>query len=165
MGSGKSHVGKELAERLKWRFVDMDDYLEAATGKTINDIFEEDGADEFRRLERKYLHDSVQWTDAVIATGGGAPCFFDNIKWMNSRGLTIYLRTPVEVLQHRLNAATAHRPLLQGKTEIQVKNFIIETMNVRAFFYEQASVIYDVRISHQPVAQELHDALAQIVGH
>lgn len=165
MGSGKSHVGKRLAQLLHWQFVDLDDYLEEQEGRTINNIFATDGADAFRQLEQEYLHTSTQWNNTVIATGGGAPCFFDNMQWMNRHGLTIYLQTPAQILAERLQYGTEHRPLLRGKTFWELKDFIEEKLAERTGFYEQAAVIYEVKEVKQKVAEELYREFEQIIGH
>ncbi|MFK7936959.1 MAG: shikimate kinase [Saprospiraceae bacterium] len=165
MGSGKSHVGKRLARMLNWQFVDMDEYLEQQEGRTISDIFATDGADEFRRLEQQYLQASTQWDNIVIATGGGAPCFFDNMAWMQRNGLTIYLQTPVQILAERLEYGMEHRPLLRGKTFWELKEFIRDKLAEREAFYMQAAVVYDVKEVKQKVAEELFRELNQIIGH
>lgn len=165
MGSGKSHVGKRLAKMLEWDFIDLDDYLEQQEERSISDIFAQDGADHFRKLEQKYLYEMLQFPKIVVATGGGAPCFFDNLQWMNRVGLTIYLKTPVSILAERLQYGMEHRPLLQGKTYWELKDFIADKLAERSHFYEGASVIYKINDAKQLVAKELHQNFAQIIGH
>lgn len=143
MGSGKSYMGKDLAQQLGWDFLDMDDFLEANEGMTISQIFAEGGESLFRNLERNYLHATYDFSKTVIATGGGAPCFFDNIDWMNKNGQTIYLNTPVSILVDRLKKETAHRPLLAGKTTTELSEFISSKLMERSSFYEQAGIIFD----------------------
>lgn len=145
MGCGKSYIGKGLAQKLGWEFLDMDDFLEANEGMTISQIFAEGGEKLFRELERNYLHATYDFNQTVIATGGGAPCFFDNIDWMNANGQTIYLNAPVEVLVNRLKKETAHRPLLAGKTNKELTQFITNKLAERNIFYKQASVIFDYK--------------------
>lgn len=145
MGSGKSHLGKALAKALNWDFLDMDDFLEAKEGMTIAQIFAEGGEKLFRALEKNYLHATYDFEKTVIATGGGAPCFFDNMEWMNANGTTIYLETPVPILVERLKKETAHRPLLAEKTEEELGLFIKQKLLERAAFYQQASVIFTYR--------------------
>lgn len=143
MGCGKSYMGKGLAEKLGWDFLDMDDYLEANEGMTISQIFAEGGETLFRQLERNYLHATYDFTKTIIATGGGAPCFFDNVDWMNENGQTIYLKTPVSILVNRLEKETAHRPLLAGKTTNALHQFITKKLAERSLFYEQAATIFE----------------------
>lgn len=165
MGSGKSHVGKRLAQLLGWDFVDLDDYLEQQEGRSINDIFAQDGADHFRKLEQHYLHKVITHPKIIVATGGGAPCFFDNLQWMNRHGLTIYLNTPISILTERLQYGMEHRPLLQGKTYWELKDFISDKLVERSNYYEGASVIYKINDAKQLVAKELYNNFAQIIGH
>ncbi len=145
MGCGKSYIGKRLAQKLGWEFLDMDDFLEANEGMTISQVFAEGGEKLFRELERSYLHATYDFTKTVIATGGGAPCFFDNVDWMNTHGQTVYLKTPVPILVERLKSETAHRPLLAGKTTEALAAFITNKLAERSQFYEQAKIIFDYK--------------------
>ena len=145
MGCGKSYMGKSLAQQLGWEFLDMDDFLEANEGMTISQIFAEGGETLFRKLEQNYLHATYDFSETVIATGGGAPCFFDNMDWMNQNGQTIYLKTPVSILVERLKKETTHRPLLAGKTTVELSQFIRNKLVERSPFYEQARVIFDYK--------------------
>lgn len=145
MGCGKSYIGKQLAQSLGWDFIDMDDFLEAKEGISISQIFAEGGESLFRELERNYLHATYDFENTVVATGGGAPCFFDNVDWMNDHGTTIYLKTPVSILADRLKSETNHRPLLARKTESQLKDFISSKLNERNPFYQQAQHIFEYK--------------------
>ena len=102
MGSGKSYLGKQLAKELQWNFIDLDTYLENKEAKTITQIFEEGGEALFRQLERDYLTATGDFEKTVIATGGGCPCFYDNMEWMDVSGQTVYLKTPVSILVNRI---------------------------------------------------------------
>ncbi len=135
-------MGKGLAKQLGWEFLDMDDYLEAKEGMSISQIFAEGGEKLFRKLEQNYLHATCDFRQTVIATGGGAPCFFDNVDWMNEHGQTIYLDTPVSILVERLKSETGHRPLLAGKTDHQLTEFITKKLWERQQFYLQAQHIF-----------------------
>ncbi|RME94383.1 MAG: shikimate kinase, partial [Bacteroidetes bacterium] len=108
MGSGKSHVGYRLGQQLGLPFLDLDRRIEIEQRKSIRDIFEQEGADHFRQIERRVLHDTCYYPPYVIATGGGAPCFFDNMDWMVHHGLTIFLDVPEDILLERLSRARAH---------------------------------------------------------
>ena len=138
MGSGKSTLGKRLAEHLKLQFVDMDHYIEERNCKTIPQIFAEEGEPEFRRKEQKALKELSEFTDIVIATGGGAPCFFDNMEVMNQSGKTIYLNIDPEILADRLISSKTERPLIKGKSKKELIEFIDETLKKRHEFYSQA---------------------------
>ncbi len=140
MGSGKSTLGRQLARRLGYAFVDLDDYIEEREGSTIAQLFEQEGQDRFREKEREALEAVVlHYGKAVIATGGGAPCFFDNMCFINRHGESVFLDVPVEEIVNRLAASDlALRPLLAGKTEAELKAFVDTALNTRRQFYEQA---------------------------
>ncbi|MCE4566295.1 shikimate kinase [Maribellus sp. CM-23] len=138
MGSGKSTLGRRLAKHLGVQFVDMDHYIEERNCKTIPQIFEEEGEAEFRKKERKALEELSEFTDIVIATGGGAPCFFDNIDLMNSTGKTIYLNIDPTILADRLLHSKTERPLIKGKSRDELVAFIDDTLKKRNEFYMQA---------------------------
>jgi shikimate kinase len=138
MGCGKSTLGKKLAHRLGVQFVDMDDYLEERNYKTIPQIFAEEGEPEFRKKERKVLEELAEFTNVVIATGGGAPCFFDNIDLMNRTGKTVFLNMAPSILASRLMHSKTERPLIKGKSKAELIAFIDETLKKRRLFYEKA---------------------------
>ncbi|WP_346855196.1 shikimate kinase [uncultured Draconibacterium sp.] len=138
MGSGKSHLGWKLADHLGVQFVDMDNYIEERNCKSIPQIFAEEGEAEFRKKERKALEELSEFTDIVIATGGGAPCFFDNIEVMNETGKTIYLNIDPKILADRLLKSKTERPLIKGKSRDELVAFIDETLKKRNEFYSQA---------------------------
>ncbi len=138
MGSGKSTLGRKLAKKLGLQFVDMDHYIEQRNYKTVPQIFEEEGEEVFRKKERQALEELAEFTDLVIATGGGAPCFFDNIDLMNRTGKTIYLDVPSKTLAYRLKQSKTERPLITGKNEAELIRFIDESLNKRNPFYRQA---------------------------
>lgn len=138
MGSGKSTLGRRLAKHLNLQFVDMDHYIEERNYKTIPQIFAEEGEAEFRKKERKALEELSEFTNIIIATGGGAPCFFDNIDIMNRAGKTIYLNINPEILAERLLKSKTERPLIKGKTREELVAFIDETLKKRHAFYSQA---------------------------
>ena len=138
MGCGKSTLGRRFAEHLNVQFVDMDHYIEERNHKTIPQIFEEEGEAEFRNKERKALEELSEFTNIIIATGGGAPCFFDNINLMNQTGKTIYLNIDPAILADRLLKSKTERPLIKGKSREELVAFIGETLKKRNEFYKQA---------------------------
>jgi shikimate kinase len=138
MGSGKSTLGRRLSAHLGLQFVDMDHYIEERNCKTVPQIFAEEGEEEFRKKERKALEELSEFTDIVIATGGGAPCFFDNIDLMNKTGETIYLNIDPKILADRLLKSKTERPLIKGKSRDELVAFIDETLKKRNAFYLQA---------------------------
>ncbi len=120
------------------QFIDMDHYIEKRNCKTVPQLFEEFGEEEFRQRERKALEELAEFTDIVIATGGGAPCFFDNIDLMNRTGKTIYLNIHPKILATRLLKSKTERPLIKGKSREELIDFIDETLRKRNKFYKQA---------------------------
>ncbi len=142
MGSGKTTLGKSLAEKLQYPFLDMDTLIEKEEGLSIAQIFKKKGESYFRKKERKILQSIIKdYTTAVVSTGGGAPCFFDHMEQMNKAGKTIYLQlTPGETIQ-RIQDAKNHRPLLKGKSDKELLAFISGKLAEREPFYLQASHI------------------------
>jgi len=143
MGSGKSTLGKKLAKHAGLQFIDMDHYIEKRNCKTVPQLFEEYGEEGFRKRERKALEELSEFTDVVIATGGGAPCFFDNIDLMNRTGKTIYLNVHPKILAGRLLKSKTERPLIKGKSKEELMSFIDETLKKRNAFYVQAQYQVD----------------------
>ena len=141
MGSGKTSMGIKLAENLGLTFVDMDHHIEEKYHKTVSQIFEESGQDAFRKMEQNCLHEVAEFENCVIATGGGAPCFFDNMEFMNTHGLTVYLNLSAEQLATRLELSRAgKRPLIANKQGDELRQFIGEGLSAREAFYKQAKV-------------------------
>ncbi len=141
MGSGKSTVGTGLAKALNLDFIDLDHYIESRNHRTIPDIFARDGEAEFRRLEQKALHEVSEFENIVIATGGGAPCFFDNMEVIKRTGKSLYLNGSPRILADRLMHSKTERPLIKGKTEPELVAFIAETLAKRSEWYTQAESI------------------------
>lgn len=138
MGSGKSTIGKRLAKELHMDFIDMDDWIEERAGQSIGQIFKDNGVDHFRLLETKTLTKLSKKENLVIATGGGAPCFNNNIRRMLEMGKVIYLQSSPEKLANRLQSETDHRPILKGKNDKALLKFIKEQLAERRKFYNQA---------------------------
>jgi shikimate kinase len=138
MGCGKSTLGRKLAKHAGLQFIDMDHYIEERNCKSVPQIFAEDGEAEFRKKERKALEELSAFSDVVIATGGGAPCFFDNVDLMNRTGKTIYLNIDPKILADRLMKSKTERPLIKGKSEEELVAFIDENLTKRNEFYLQA---------------------------
>ncbi|WP_297087065.1 shikimate kinase [uncultured Draconibacterium sp.] len=141
MGCGKSRLGRRFSEHLGVQFVDMDDYIEERNCKTVPQLFADYGEDGFREKERKALEELSEFTDVVIATGGGAPCFFDNIDLMNKTGKTVFLNIDPAILADRLLSSKTERPLIKGKSREELVAFIDETLKKRKQFYSQAQFI------------------------
>ena len=142
MGCGKSTIGRALARRLGKPLLDMDALIEEHCGKRVGEIFETFGEDGFRRMERDTLAEVISsYDDAVVATGGGTPCFFDNMEAMNRAGRTIYFQMSAEKLAVRLEHGRAKRPLLRDKSEDELVEYIRENIRKREPFYSQARLV------------------------
>jgi len=138
MGSGKSHWGRAVAEKTRHPFADLDVLIEEREGKTIPSLFAESGEAGFREIERKCLHSLADFPPSIVATGGGTPCFFDNMDWMKQNGLTVYLKMPPEILLERLKKGRDRRPLLKNLNESELYDFIQNRLIEREPFYLRA---------------------------
>lgn len=142
MGSGKTHWGKELSQKLQVPFFDLDAAIEEKEGKEISAIFAEMGEEYFRLLEKDVLYLLTESHESfVMATGGGTPCFFNNIDYMNSRGTTVWINCSVDSLHSRLRTEKQKRPLIAGIPDEGLRPYIIKKYSDRKIFYQQASVI------------------------
>ncbi|MDD4922269.1 MAG: shikimate kinase [Bacteroidales bacterium] len=143
MGSGKTTFGRLIAKSQNMSFVDLDIFIEEKYLKSIIALFEEVGEAQFRKIERDALREVSQFENCLIATGGGTPCFFDNMEYMNSMGDTIYLRTSVSELCARLKMSRTKRPLLSKQTEGDLKSNISKMLETREPCYMLAKFILD----------------------
>ena len=144
MSSGKTYWGKALSRKLDIPFFDLDEHVVAAEGRSINDIFAQDGEEYFRRREKEILHIITESHETfLMACGGGTPCYYNNIEYMNASGITIWINTPIETLFERLKKERDHRPLIRNLDDDQLKSYIIKKFSDRKIFYEQAKIIAD----------------------
>ena len=142
MGAGKTTVGKALAKELGLQFYDLDWYIESRRHKTVPQIFAETGEEGFRKIEHDMLHEVAEFEDVVISCGGGTPCFFDNMDYMNSRGLTVLLEAPLPCLCRRLWEGRRKRPLIKGMQPQELAQFITSNMEARMPFYSKAKLTF-----------------------
>ncbi len=149
MGAGKTTLGKAFARELGLTFIDLDWYIEERFHKTVQRIFEERSEEGFRELERNMLHEVSDFENVVISTGGGTPCFFDNMEYMNTQGETVFLSVDPTVLFRRLRVAKQQRPLLAEKTDEELMEFIGSALEKRMPHYSKARHIF--------CAEELED--------
>jgi shikimate kinase len=146
MGAGKTTVGKALAKEMGLQFYDLDWYIESRRRKTVPQLFAELGEEGFRKIERNMLHEVAEFEDVIISCGGGTPCFFDNIDYMNQQGEVVYLRCQPEVLQKHLMMGKTERPLLKGKSPEELNAYIKEHLQEREPFYNKARYTLDVSL-------------------
>ena len=140
MGCGKTSWGKKLAAGLGYNFIDLDHTLEAQVGCTIAEYFASHGEEAFRKLESEVLKQTEYPENVIVSTGGGLPCFFDNMDWMNAHGQSVYMKLTPKALASRLEHAKTPRPVLQGKKGEELVAFIESKLAERESFYSQASI-------------------------
>ncbi|MDR1601199.1 MAG: shikimate kinase [Tannerella sp.] len=143
MGAGKTTTGKEFSAQTGLSFIDLDVFIENRYHKSIRQLFEEKGEAAFRETEQKALHEVADIENIVISTGGGTPCFFDNMAFMNAKGTTVYLKVSVDELVRRVELNRNARPILKNLSEDELKQFISKTLAERSYFYEQAKIIFE----------------------
>ncbi len=140
MGSGKSYWAKQLAQKLKCGGYDLDYLIEMNEEKSIAEIFEEDGESYFRKAEAKVLRWFAEKKIFVLATGGGTPCFHENMEWMNKNGTTIWIDESIDVLAERLKPEKEHRPLIKNLSDNELKDFLSQKLAERRPFYSQSVI-------------------------
>ena len=128
MGAGKTTIGKALSKELGITFYDLDWYIESRMRKTVAQIFAERGEEGFRKMEYNMLHEVAEFENVIISCGGGTPCFFDNMDYLNQQGHVIYLKATPEVLYKHLLMAKVERPLIKGKSPDELISFIQEQL-------------------------------------
>ncbi len=142
MTAGKTTLGRELATFLEWPFVDLDERLETQEGRSIAEIFATEGEARFRQLERQTLESlTEQEGSAIVACGGGLPCFGDNLARMKELGKTVYLRLPVPELLHRIRRDRADRPLVRDLSLAELETFVRDLLQQREPYYLQADSV------------------------
>lgn len=143
---GKTTIGKALGKELGRTFYDLDWYIEGRFRKRVPQIFEEEGEEGFRKKERGMLHEVAEFEDIVLSCGGGTPCFFDNMEYMNSVAETFYLKATPETLLRHLAMSKGKRPLLDGKSPEELDTFIRQQLTEREPLYAKARHIIDVNL-------------------
>ena len=146
MGAGKTTVGKALSKELGIPFYDLDWYIESRMRKKIPDIFAQAGEEGFRKIEHNMLHEVAEFEDVIISCGGGTPCFFDNMDYLNQQGQVVYLKADPEVLYKHLLMGKTERPLIKGKSHEELLAFIRQQLNEREPFYSKAHYTLDVSL-------------------
>ena len=146
MGAGKTTLGKALSRETGMPFYDLDWYIESRMHKTVKELFDAHGEEGFRKIEHNLLHEVAEFEHVIISCGGGTPCFFDNIDYMNQQGETVYLKATPDVLHGHLKMGRTVRPLLLDKTPDEVKAFIHEQLVLREPFYAKAKHTLDVNL-------------------
>ena len=141
MASGKSFLGSLLAEKLGYEFIDLDYLFEERYRINVADFFEKYDEGIFRKIERSLLHETAGFDDVVVSTGGGTPCFFDNMDFIRQAGISIYLNQSVTALVSRLKGVKRKRPLLKDTPLAELEAKVAAQLAQRAFYYNQAEMI------------------------
>lgn len=153
MYSGKTTIGRKLAERLGYQFFDTDQFFESYYRTSITLFFKRYGEEAFRKLEQRLLHTTANLDNAVISTGGGTPCYFDNLQWINQNGVSVYFDVSMEALLHRIEASKRlrFRPVLADKTEEERAVFVRQQLDQRLPYYRKAKIIFPA--DHPDIAE------------
>jgi shikimate kinase len=159
MGSGKTHWGSVWAKENGSTFYDLDEIIESKYGKTITDIFDNEGEEKFRQLESDHLRKFKNKKNFILACGGGTPCFSDNMEWMKSQGKVIYLKAEPEILLKRLMGETEKRPVIKKVNPTELLRFIQNKLEEREPFYSMANFILKVEELNE---KSLSDLLSTI---
>ena len=141
---GKTTVGKELARQLGLSFYDLDWYIEERFHTKVPEIFAKYGEGHFRDLERRMLHEAAEFENIVLSCGGGTPCFFDNMDYLNTVSTTVYLRATTDTILEHLKLSRGKRPLLEGKTPEELATFVDRQLKSREPFYNKALFTQEV---------------------
>lgn len=142
MGSGKSHWGRLWAAAHNFNFIDLDEELEKQEQKTVAEIFETRGEDYFRQKETILLRSLTAQSNSIVSCGGGTPCFFDNMAWMNKNGLTIFLEATTQFILKNIKNEKDKRPLIKDKDDAEIIFFIEQKLKERQPYYSKAKIIF-----------------------
>ena len=146
MGSGKTTVGNALSKDLGLPFYDLDWYIETRMHATVKQLFDQRGQDGFRRIEHNMLHEVAEFENIVLSCGGGTPCHFDNMDYLNTVSQTCYLQASHDTILQHLSMSRGERPLLKGKTPEELRTFVTEQLAERRPFYEKARHTIEVDV-------------------
>ena len=142
MGCGKTHWGKQLGAKLGMPFVDLDEKIEEHEGRTIAAIFAKEGEEYFRLLEKDVLHLLTESHESfVMATGGGTPCFYNNIDYLKKQGVVVWINCTTESIYQRLIKEKEKRPLISNIPDSELKSYIVKKYSGRKIYYQQANLI------------------------
>jgi shikimate kinase len=158
MGSGKTKRGKKIAGGLGYSFYDLDELIEKKYNRSVFEIFQNSGEETFRNFEHAALTEIIGSDNFVLSAGGGTPCFCNNMEIMNSHGITLYLKADKQFLKSRLICKTDERPLLKGKSEAELEEFIKVSLAFREKFYNKARLVYDaVKVKNKEIINQLKE--------
>lgn len=160
MCCGKSTLGKKLAKRLNYNFLDLDQLFEETYKISIPNFFEKYGEKAFRSLEQEILYSTANIYDAVIATGGGTPCFGDNMAWINKNGLSVYLKQKDCFIIDRLKKTKKQRPLVKNIPENEIAAYVCNAIQQREVYYNESNIILnDTEIDLSSIVLSINDVI------
>lgn len=162
MGVGKTTIGKKLAKSLSLIFIDLDQFISSKKGMPIAEIIHQNGEEYFRLLEKKYLLELCEKNDVLISTGGGTPCFFDNMEVINKKGRSVFLEMDEKSLAKRLINGLDSRPLLKGKNLDELEAFISEHLKSRMPYYEKSNITFSALNFNSNRVKELAQLIKEI---
>ncbi len=163
MGCGKSTIGRRVAKRLGYGFVDMDGAIEQREGRSVGDIFRDEGEDAFRLMERRFIEELPDDGNTVVATGGGAPCFNDTMSLMKRKGQVVYFRMKPELLSLRIGPGRQRRPKTAGMNDAQLLEYVRGALAEREECYSRASVTMDCNgVGDEYIASHLLHFVSEI---
>jgi len=157
--SGKTTIGKRIAEALHYRFVDTDKRIVREEGRTINDIFAQSGEAYFREAERRVLHKIKPGSSLVVATGGGMPCFNENMAYIRATGISVFLDVPVAVLVQRMVAHAIHDRPLYNANDPELLRSLEQRYQSRLPFYSQAHITITGETNEDEVLRKIGELL------
>ncbi len=163
MGSGKSTLGRRLANKLGLSFIDLDEFFEQKFKTSISLFFERFGEASFRRLEHEVLKEVIEkYDDVVISSGGGTPCYDDNMDLMNRNGTTVYMKLPAGVLASRLSNSPFRykRPMLKGLDKNSMLQTITRHLEEREVFYSQSKIVID---AHKSTVEKIAELIINVI--
>ena len=156
MGSGKSKTAESLSKLFKYDFYDTDRLVEDKSGNAISTIFNNEGHEYFREIEKQVLRSTEKNENCIVSTGGGTPCYHQNMEWMNSKGITVYLEANAGLLFHRLATSRAGRPLIESLNDVELMEQIMTHLTVRIPFYSQAMItVYAASLNVKLLAEKI----------
>jgi shikimate kinase len=159
MGSGKSTWGRMIAEKMGMTFYDLDEMIEKRVNLKINNIFEKKGESYFRKIEAVALRELYVQDNFVLACGGGTPCYYDNMSFINSQGVSVWMNTPRQIMATRLLEEAENRPLIRNLSPSKLQEFIDDKLEERLQYYNQAQLVID------PSEITIDDLILQLQQH
>lgn len=163
MYSGKTTVGRRLADDMGYRFYDLDQAIEQRFHTTVPLFFKNYGEEMFRQVEQRLLHDTAEMDDVVVSTGGGTPCYFDNIRWINKHGQSVYIKLTEETICQRMTVSRKCRPTIKALPRDERRQFVHDQLALRAPFYGQAqhTVLAD-GLATEEVVERIKSMLCEV---